>query len=73
VSNRGGLPELVPHEDQIVSPQDPRTWAAQIDRVLGDPVWMHERGAAASELWARKFDPLVVVPAFSSVYDAVCG
>jgi glycosyltransferase involved in cell wall biosynthesis len=71
VSDRGGLPELVPHRDQVVGAQDAHTWARQIDRALSDPDWLDQRGSAATELWARKFDPLVVVPAFSSLYASV--
>jgi glycosyltransferase involved in cell wall biosynthesis len=72
VSARGGLPELVPNQDQVVSEQTPEAWALRIDKALTDGEWMVDRGREARELWARKFDPDVVVPQFSSVYESMC-
>jgi glycosyltransferase involved in cell wall biosynthesis len=71
VSDRGGLPELVPHPDQVVADQEPETWARTIDQALSDQGWMTDRGRDAKALWARSFDPDVVVPAFTEVYESM--
>lgn len=71
VSNRGGLPELVANEDQVVPDQEPKTWAREIDRALGDAQWMSDRGSDARALWTRRFDPDVVIPEFSEIYKSL--
>lgn len=74
VSDRGGLPEFVPDDDQVVSDAaDPSAWAQAIDRALAAPAWLERRGAEARDLWAARFAPDAVLPRFAELYAEVSG